>query len=136
MGHTMGSCLCGSITYQIDGEPAFVAACHCLDCQKQTGTSFSPVAVIKESQLSTQGNTAVYTTIGNSGQKVHGHFYRDCGSPIYSQLEAQPGMLAMKAGAFDDTSALTLQAEIYCETAQSWLSLAGGWPKFPRSRPA
>ena len=42
-----GSCLCGSVTYGCgDAEPLAMAVCHCTDCQKQTGTTFSMVVVV------------------------------------------------------------------------------------------
>ena len=36
-----GGCLCGSITYEIHGDPMMTAICHCKDCQKKAGTTFS-----------------------------------------------------------------------------------------------
>src|SRR4051794_3528490 len=34
--HT-GQCACGSIKFEFDTDPTFVAVCHCLDCKRASG---------------------------------------------------------------------------------------------------
>ena len=34
-----GGCLCGAVTYEAKGDPAFVGHCYCVDCRKASGTS-------------------------------------------------------------------------------------------------
>lgn len=41
-----GGCQCGAIRYEISGPPAAVYACHCTECQKQSGSAFAMAAVI------------------------------------------------------------------------------------------
>jgi hypothetical protein len=36
-----GSCLCGSIQYQYDGEINEIALCHCGQCRKAQGSAFA-----------------------------------------------------------------------------------------------
>ena len=43
-----GGCLCGKVRYLAETEPAFVAVCHCQDCQKATGTAFATVIALPE----------------------------------------------------------------------------------------
>ena len=33
-----GSCLCGSVRYEVSGEPLFARFCCCRDCQRQSGS--------------------------------------------------------------------------------------------------
>ena len=40
-----GGCQCGAIRYEITGPPAAVYACHCTECQKQSGSAFAMAAV-------------------------------------------------------------------------------------------
>ena len=37
-----GGCLCGAVRYSIDADPlpGRQLLCHCVDCQKHTGTAF------------------------------------------------------------------------------------------------
>ena len=41
----VGSCLCGQIAYEVTGDPHFCGLCHCVNCQKWTGTGTSWVAL-------------------------------------------------------------------------------------------
>ena len=41
-----GGCLCGSVRYSADAEPAFTGVCHCADCQRFSGSAFATVVAI------------------------------------------------------------------------------------------
>ena len=131
MSDLKGSCMCGQISYDSNAEPVMTAVCHCLDCQKQTGTSFSIVVGVPENELQVSGKPSIYSTTGDSGKTVNRHFCGDCGSPIYSQADMLPGVLLLKAGTLEDTSWLSPELEIWCDSRQNWLQLEGDWDKTP-----
>ena len=33
----IGKCLCGQVSYELAGQPTFIALCHCVNCKKWTG---------------------------------------------------------------------------------------------------
>jgi hypothetical protein len=35
-----GGCACGAVRYRLTSEPLFIHCCHCLSCQRQTGSAF------------------------------------------------------------------------------------------------
>ena len=35
-----GTCACQSVRYRLGAGPMFVHCCHCLNCQRQTGSAF------------------------------------------------------------------------------------------------
>ena len=35
-----GGCACGEVRYRLTSEPLFTHCCHCLNCQRQTGSAF------------------------------------------------------------------------------------------------
>ena len=119
-----GSCLCGKVTYRADGDPLFTAACHCTDCQKQTGTAFSVIVAVPTDAFHVEGDSlASVTTIGSDhGQEVDRRFCRECGSPIVTLTPAAPGMAIVKAGTLDDTSWLDPTLHIWTESAQAWVT--------------
>jgi hypothetical protein len=125
MGKLDGSCLCGGVTYSCAADPVATAVCHCTECQKQTGTSFSVIVGVPRSALEVEGDSlATFTTVGTAtGQEVARRFCRDCGSPIVSLPEATPEVAFIKAGTLDDTSWLEPQLHVWCESAQPWLAL-------------
>ena len=36
-----GSCLCGAVRFTVHGEPEHVGRCHCADCRKESGSTFT-----------------------------------------------------------------------------------------------
>ena len=70
---------------------------------------------------------------GGSDKPVHRNFCPDCGSPITSITGARPGLSSIKAGTLDDASWLKPTVEIWCGSAQPWVSLAGDRQKFAKT---
>ena len=134
-----GSCLCGKVTYSCAAEPMAVGTCHCTDCQRQTGTTFSVLVGVPRDALKVEGDSlaSVQTTGTDSGAKVARNFCRECGSPIVSYGDGMPELAFIKAGTLNDTSWLDPQMHVWCESAQPWLSLDGlPGTKLPRGLPA
>ena len=61
-----GRCLCGAVTYSVDADPVVQAACHCADCQRQTGSPFSVIVGVPRAALSVEGNTLSLTQQRNA----------------------------------------------------------------------
>ncbi|OED36405.1 aldehyde-activating protein [Chromatiales bacterium (ex Bugula neritina AB1)] len=136
MSKTTGGCLCGAIRYHLNAEPVTVAACHCKNCQKQTGTAYSIVAgVPTDSLVIESGEPKSYTVPGTSGMNTERKFCGDCGSPLYTDAKAIEGLLWLKGGTLDDTSTLEVNAEIWCDSKAGWASLDDSLPKFPGNPP-
>ena len=133
MSGLSGGCLCGAIKYDLQGEPLMTAICHCKDCQKQTGTTFSIVVGVTPESVKVDGKATIYTTVGETGAEVHRHFCSLCGSPILSDATASMGIYFIKAGTLDDTSNLKPELEIFRDDAQSWCDLSGDWKKAARN---
>ncbi len=122
-----GSCLCGNITYEIEGDQLAVAVCHCEHCQRQSGGAFSTNFVAHESQLKVNGEMALYEDRGRTGDAVYVNrkFCGSCGSPIVSELLGSEGVVAIKVGTLDDTSDITPDVQAWCDDKQSWVNLEG-----------
>ena len=135
MTKTTGGCLCGKVQYHHEGAPVMTGVCHCRDCQKQTGTSFSIIQGVALPALQVTGSPKVFETHGISGGSVQRHFCGDCGSPLYSLVDAMPGVAFLKAGTLDDVSGLAPQVQLWCATAQPWLTLDPALPKFEYNPP-
>jgi len=125
-----GGCLCGNVRYTANADPAFVAVCHCKNCQKQTGTAFSVVVGVPKTALSVQGNLKTFHDTGDSGQPVDRNFCPECGSPIISDVAVMPGLRFIKAGTLDDTSWLDPKMHVYCDSAEPWTPIPEGSQKF------
>jgi len=119
-----GGCLCGSIRYSCDAEPLATAICHCPYCQKQTSSAFSVVVAVPKGSLKIEGDTLkTFEHPGDTGQPVQRNFCGNCGSPIMSYCAVWPAMEFIKAGTLDETSWLNPTMEIWCQTAQPWVTI-------------
>ncbi len=138
MGKLDGRCLCGAITYSCAADPLFTAVCHCHNCQRQTGTSFSIVVGVPEDALVVEGDTlGRFATVGEShGKPTERRFCTACGSPIVTLSEALSGVAIVKAGTLDDTTWLEPQIEIWGDSAQPWVTEHDTRPRLPTGPPA
>lgn len=120
-----GRCLCGDITYEIEGETMAVAVCHCDHCQRQSGGAFSTNVVVAPDQLTISGDIATYEDKGREGKEVSvlRRFCGSCGSPIVSVLVGRPEIVAVKAGTLDDRSDVQPNVQVWCDDKQPWVDL-------------
>jgi len=129
-----GGCLCGQVRYEVSGDPLAVVLCHCINCQKQSGSTFSFNIIGQSDQISLQGNVSTYVDENDSGDPVNRNFCGNCGSPIYSEILTQGNLIAVKIGTLDDTRDLEPQSQVWCISKQNWLSLNSDLPAAMRNR--
>jgi hypothetical protein len=117
-----GRCLCGSVTYELETEPVAQAFCYCSNCQRQAGTAFSVVIGVPADKFKVEGDTlSTFVTTGDvHGGPTHRHFCSNCGSPIYSAVDAAPDVVYVKAGTLDDPSWLEPNIEVFTRSAMPW----------------
>ena len=118
----------------VKGEPRAIAICHCMHCQRQSGSLFSFNLVIREADYEQSGETMVHVDKGDSGQPVYRHFCGGCGSPILAKIAAAPGKVVVKAGTLDRLEGLQPKTEIYTDHAVKWLAPVAGAARFARNR--
>lgn len=132
-----GRCLCGAVTYRCDGEPMSTAICHCDDCQRASGSTFSILAIFDSDDFHVEGDSlATFVTVGDeTGEQRERKFCSACGSPIVSILAEAPDMAVVKAGTLDDRSWLAPEMEVWCDSAQAWFGAGEERGEFPRGIP-
>ena len=131
-----GGCLCGKVRYSSDAAPLVVALCHCTHCQKQSGSAFSMNVGVPADQLRIEGDLATYDDVGTSGMPVLRKFCRNCGSPVVSDVKANPGMLFVKAGTLDDASWVKPVVQLWGASRQPWAVIDPAVPLVPGNPPA
>jgi hypothetical protein len=116
-----GSCLCGAIRYTIDAPVKELRACHCRNCQKQSGAQGTVNAIVASAAFKiTQGTPKRYSAVADSGRTLHRYFCGDCGSGIYSQRETNPEMVVVRAGTMDDAGDMKITGNIWTKSARPW----------------
>jgi hypothetical protein len=97
-----GGCQCGSLRYLLTAEPVRVVACHCKECQRQSGSAFGLSMLVKRDSLSVTGPTKRFTRVADSGNPNTGVFCPECGVRIYHVPGYVQNMLVLKPGTLDD----------------------------------
>jgi hypothetical protein len=133
MAKITGGCLCGSVRYTSEAEPALVAVCHCPTCQKNTGSAFSlNIAIPTDAVTITGGTHATYEDrSGASGNPFFRTFCSRCGSPISGSGQAYPGLTFIKAGTLDDPSWVKPGVHMWCSAKQPWVMIEDGVAQVP-----
>jgi hypothetical protein len=120
MTHT-GGCLCGAIRYTITAPITELRACHCVHCQRASGSHGTVAAFVPRSGFTiNQGTPKTFKTRADSGRALVRYFCGECGSPIYSHRETTPEMIGVRAGTLDDSSGLKISTHIWTKAARPW----------------
>jgi hypothetical protein len=125
----LGSCLCGSVTYRVQGPLEELVLCHCSRCRKATGSAFQAVAPIAESAfelLSGQVQLRSY----ESSAGVHRYFCGGCGSPLYSRRDFMPGLLRLRVGTLDTPLQISPAMHIFTGSKAPWFTIGDAAPQY------
>ncbi len=121
-----GACQCGQVHYTISGAPLFTYACHCMTCQKRTGSAFSLGAVYPLDALAVAGEMTAFTRTSDGGDSNTRYSCAECGNIIYGVGSATPGVAKLQPGTLDDTSRVVPDVHLWTRSAQSWIVLPEG----------
>jgi len=143
-GPLTGGCLCGAVRYTISTPVTTLRACHCLNCQKHTGSAGSVNAIVPNDAFRiVKGEPKRYDdSATQSGRTLSRHFCGNCGSPIYSRRNPDAGFVVVRAGSLDDSSGMKITGNIWTSTARPWAHIdpstechAGNMPAPPKPQP-
>ncbi|MDX2335746.1 GFA family protein [Brevundimonas vesicularis] len=127
-----GGCNCGAVRYRLEGPPMVVAACHCTRCRKQSGAAFSVNLIVRASTMTVEGDLAQHLDADTqSGAPVSREFCAACGSPIRSVPQANPKLIAVKAGTLDEPGGFAPAMHIWTRSALPWVEIPASLPQFP-----
>jgi hypothetical protein len=132
MSEITGSCRCGKVTYSTSADPVFTGVCHCGHCQKSSGSAFGAVVAVPTPSLTITGTTKRFTDTGDSGSATHRDFCLECGSTLTQSADLMPGITMLTVGTLDDTGWVKPAMQIYCDSAQPWVTLGGGIQSFAK----
>lgn len=120
------SCACGQLKISCDGKPALVALCHCLDCQKRTGSTYGIAAFFERDKVAAEGTVHIYRRPAQSGRHVAFHFCAACGSSVFWEAEQKPEWIAVAVGCFADPTFPAPTGIAWEERRHPWVCLGGG----------
>ncbi|KAI0829152.1 Mss4-like protein [Hypoxylon sp. FL0890] len=120
-----GSCLCGKIRISYEGEPVGQLTCHCLDCHKISGSTYSTNILVPGSRFKLlSGTPKTFTKVAGSGKEITSYFCGDCGSTLWRETPSFGDNKIVKVGVVDDLNALNEAkpvTELYTKHRASWV---------------
>ncbi len=120
------SCSCGELSAQVQGDPVRVSICHCLACQRRTGSPFGQQARFLREQVTVNGPSTAYTRTGDEGTRATFHFCPRCGATVYYEMEALEAWVAIPVGAFADPGFPAPTVSVYEERMHGWVQPPAG----------
>ncbi len=118
-----GGCLCGDVRFSLRDDPLTVYACHCSDCQTETGSSCVVSVVARQASVEWQGTRPepFGVELPDGRSKILRRCPR-CLGPIGS-VERPDGLVSIDGGVFDDTSWIVPAGHIWTRSAQPWVRI-------------
>ncbi len=126
-----GGCACGKVRYRLTSEPMFVHACHCRDCQRQTGGPFAINALIETDRIERlAGEPEPVSMPTDSGRPHDIHRCPDCATAVWSDYGRRPALRFVRATTLDDPTAIRPDVHIFTRSKLPWLRLPEGVAAF------
>ncbi|MEY8098883.1 GFA family protein [Falsihalocynthiibacter sp. S25ZX9] len=120
-----GSCLCGAVSFTVDGDLAAPNACHCTKCRKHTG-HFLVSTGVQKTDLTVTG--AENVTWYSSSVKVNRGFCQHCGSTLFFD-PPHLDWIAISMGAFDGPTHTKMDLHIFVADKGDYYEITDGLPQ-------
>jgi hypothetical protein len=126
-----GGCACGAVRYRLLSAPMFVHCCHCLDCQRQTGSAFVLNALIETDRVQVLSGEPEPVRLPTDSGRPH-DVYRcpQCQIALWSTYGGRTVTRFVRVGTLDDPSALKPDVHIYTRSKVAWVTLPADVPAF------
>lgn len=125
MGTRDAACHCGQLRLEVTGDPFVVSLCHCLACQRRTGSAFGMQAGFRADQVQVAGRFSDYSRISDEEDaREHAfHFCPDCGSSVFYTEPDEPDLIVVSVGSFADPSFPPPTESGYDHRRHAWVAL-------------
>jgi hypothetical protein len=128
--HLEGGCSCGEVRYRLRSEPLFTHCCHCLNCQRQTGSAFVINLLIEADRVELLAGDPQHVDVPrDDGSKQRIYRCPNCQVGVYSEY-GRPEVLFVRAGTLDQPSQVTPDVHIFTRSKLGWVTLPDLVPAF------
>lgn len=125
-----GGCQCGAVRYEVSGEAAHHALCHCADCRASSGAPATAWMAFQADDFRvTKGEAIAFNSSGASWR----HFCGTCGTGMYFiNEEMLPGIVDIQSATLDDAQAHPPGAQIQTAERLAYMADLAAMPEFER----
>jgi hypothetical protein len=125
-----GGCACGAVRYRLASEPLFVHCCHCLNCQRQTGSAFVVNLLIETDRVEVlAGDPRPVDVPRDDGSAQRIWRCPACQVAVFSRY-GRDELRFVRAGTLDDPTDVTPDVHIYTRSKVAWVRLPDAVPAF------
>ena len=120
-----GGCQCGAVRYVVAGRPLTLYACHCRECQQQSGSAFGMSLIVPLAGFAIEGPVESFRRTAASGNVSDCHYCARCGTRIF-HARVGADRAALKPGTLDRRDWLVPVAHIWTSEKQAWTVIRDG----------
>ena len=125
-----GGCACGAVRYGLTSAPLFTHCCHCLNCQRQTGSAFVINLLIEADRVELLAGVPQPISVPrNDGSKQRIFRCPSCQVAVFSEY-GRPEVRFVRGGTLDQPSGVTPDVHIFTSSKLSWITLPYSVPAF------
>ena len=125
-----GGCSCGEVRYRLTSDPLFVHCCHCLNCQRQTGSAFVINLLIEADRVEVlAGDPQPVPVPRDDGSEQLIHRCPTCGVAVFSTY-TRPELLFVRGGTLDEPTGVAPDVHIFTRSKVDWVELPDSTPAF------
>jgi hypothetical protein len=123
-----GSCLCGAVEFEVEGDLSSVEACHCSQCRKWTGHILASTEVAR-SALKIHGSEHI--SWFHSSTKVRRGFCSTCGASLFFDPTDQEkhNWIGISMGAFDKPTETEMALHVFVAEKGDYYEITDGLPE-------
>jgi hypothetical protein len=128
--HLSGSCLCGSVAYELSGDARRFFHCHCERCRKASGAAHASNIIMRLNAMTwTAGEQLTHRYKVPEAERFAVVFCTECGSPM-PRVSPDGTVVVVPAGSLDHEPAVEPEARIFGNSRAGWSCEGGELPVF------
>jgi hypothetical protein len=117
------ACSCEQLRLTAEGEPVRISMCHCLACQRRTGSAFGVQARFEEERVQIEGRFSEHVRVSDDGEARNFYFCPECGATVFYRTASAPELVAVPVGAFADPTFPAPTVSVWESRRHPWLGL-------------
>lgn len=129
LNNLQGQCLCGAVTYEIQGLLGAVYHCHCKKCRRWHNAAFRTRAAITKRQFAWLSGTD-YLAHHYSSSTTKRSFCKQCGSNLINTYDDKPDIIGLPLGGLDNLNAIKPIAHIFVKYKAPWYEILDDLPQY------
>ena len=127
-------CQCGQLRVQLPSSTPGVVACHCVACQRRSGSPFGVLAYYRAEELSIEGEATRYERPTDEGNRFETFFCPVCGSTVYAKAAKHPTAIGVAIGAIADPGFPAPARSVWEQSKHQWVSMPDEVQHFQKGR--